>query len=466
VGDLRAYMEQHLTGTEVEMTGMAVLMLAVNDLITRGQGLSILVSLALVLLVTSIMFRSPVLGLCNVVPLFGALFFNFGVMGLLGLDLNLMTMGVSSMAIGVGVDFAIHFVHRYRVSFAEHGEVGEALRHTMGEAGVAILMNMVAVAGGFLTLLLASFKGVMAMGLLISLIMAFSAVGALTILPLIFTGLRPKAVESYRLPAAATGLLLLLAGALALVPAPRARGAEGDAAEFMQGVLGRNAFDDMRGKATLTLTSPNGGTKVRVFHMISRRNDEGETDMAMTMVEPADMRGNGFMMLGHAGRDDDRYIYVPSIMRVNRIVGSGRKGAFMSSEFSIDDIGMPDLEEWTWTFSGDATIDGHACKVVVATPVSDKVAKATGYSKVIWTVDVALKTSRKAEYFDKQGVEFKEMVVQEIQDFGGVPFGTDMLMTNLGTDRTSRMKLEDLVIDQGVDPTLFQSPERTLQMGF
>ena len=178
------------------------------------------------------------------------------------------------------------------------------------------------------------------------------------------------------------------------------------------------------------------------------------------------MRGNGFMMLGHAGRDDDRYIYVPSIMRVNRIVGSGRKGAFMSSEFSIDDIGMPDLEEWTWTFSGDATVDGHECKVVVATPVSDKVARETGYSRVIWTVDVALKTSRKAEYFDKQGVEFKEMVVQEIQDFDGVPFGTDMTMTNLGTGRTSRMQLQDLIIDQGVDATLFQSPERTLQMGF
>jgi len=467
VSDLRGYMDQHLTGAQVEMTGMAVLMLAVNDLITRGQGLSIIVSLALVLLVTSIMFRSPVLGLCNVVPLFGAIFFNFGMMGLLGLDLNLMTMGVSSMAIGVGVDFAIHFVHRYRVSFAAAGETAGALEHTMGEAGVAILMNMVAVAGGFLTLLLASFKGVMAMGLLISLIMAFSAVGALTILPLIFTGLRPKAVERYRPPAAVAGLLLLLAGgAVATVAAPTARAAEGDAAEFMAGVLGRNAFDDMRGKATLTLTSPNGGTKVRVFNMVSRRNDEGDTDMAMTMVEPADMRGNGFMMLGHAGRDDDRYIYVPSIMRVNRIVGSGRKGAFMSSEFTVDDIGMPDLAEWVWTFAGEATVDGHPCRVIEATPVSDKVARETGYTRVIWTVDVTLKTSRKAEYFDKQGVKFKEMAVQVIEDFDGVPFGTDMLMTNLGTGRTSRMVLGELVINQGVEASLFQSPERTLQVGF
>ena len=468
VGQLDSYMDEHLTGeVQVEMTGMAMLMLAVNDLITRGQGLSIVVSLALVLLVTSIMFRSPVLGLCNVVPLFGALFFNFGVMGLLGLDLNLMTMGVSSMAIGVGVDFAIHFVHRYRVAFAEAGETAGALRRTMSEAGVAILMNMVAVAGGFLTLLLASFKGVMAMGLLISLIMAFSAVGALTILPLILTGLRPRAVERYRSSGAARGLttLALLAGiAAGTLSTTSARAAEGDAAEYMAGILDRNAFTDMTGQATLTLVSANGGTKVRVLKLASRENGEGDTDMILFMEQPADMRGNGFLMLGHEGRDDDRYVYIPSLMRVNRIVGSGRKGAFMSSDFSIDDIGQPETADWVWSFEESAEVDGHPCKVVAATPASDKVAKDTGYSRVVWYIDEQLKTTRKAAFFDKQGVNFKRMEVHRIEDFDGTPFATDMTMTNLGTGHSSRMTMGDLVVNQGVDEGWFT--HRALQNGF
>jgi uncharacterized protein len=459
---VRSYMDMHLSGIQVEMTGMAVLMLAVNDLITRGQGVSIAVSLVLVFLVTSIMFRSTVLGLCNTVPLFAAVFFNFGVMGLVGLDLNLMTMGVASMAIGVGVDFAIHFVHRYRMAFGAVGNPRDALRLTMEESGVAILMNMVAVAGGFLTLLLASFKGVMTMGLLISLIMAFSAIGALTILPLLFTGLRPRAVEDRRWFYSTTGLLLALGLAVAV---PRQAAAEpGDAREFMAEIHDRAAFDDMAGQATLTLVSANGGTKVRVFRMASQANDEGETDMILFMESPADMRGNGFLMLGRATRDDERYIYVPALRRVNKIVGAGRGGAFMSSDFSIDDIGRPELEEWTWTFAGDADVDGHACKVVEATPVSDKVARETGYTKVVWYVDETLKTSRAADYFDKQGVRFKRMEVAQIEELNGVPFATDMTMQHLGTGHSSRMTMEDLDVDTGVDPTWFT--HRTLQNGF
>jgi len=460
---VRRYMDDHPSSAQVEMTGMAVLMLAVNDLITRGQGLSIMVSLALVFLVTTLMFRSPVLGLCNAVPLFAAIFFNFGVMGLFGLELNLMTMGVASMAIGVGVDFAIHFVHRYKVAFGIAGTPRGALKLTMEESGVAILMNMVAVAGGFLTLLLASFKGVVNMGLLISLIMAFSAVGALTILPLLFTGLRPRAAENRAWFGATVGLALALGLGVATAAGP-ARAAEDDAGAYMLELLDRSAFDDMVAQATLTLVSANGGTKERVFRTASRRNDEGESDMIMVMESPADMRGNGFLMLGHAERDDERYIYVPALRRVNKIVGSGRGGAFMSSDFSIDDIGQPELAEWTWAFAGDADGGGHACKVIEAIPVSDKVARETGYAKVVWYIDAELRTTRAADFFDKQGLKSKRLEVRALEMFGDVPFATDMVMTDLGTGHSSRMRMEELVIDQGVDPTWFTN--RTLQSGF
>ena len=460
---IRQYMDEHPASAQVEMTGMAVLMLAVNDLITRGQGLSIMVSLALVFLVTTLMFRSPVLGLCNAIPLFAAIFFNFGVMGLLGLDLNLMTMGVASMAIGVGVDFAIHFVHRYKVAFGITGQPQKALKLTMEESGVAILMNMVAVAGGFLTLLLASFKGVVNMGLLISLIMAFSAVGALTILPLLFTGLRPRAAENRAWFGATVGIALALGLGIATVAAP-VRATEGDAAAYMQQMLDRSAFDDMVARATLTLVSANGGIKERVFRTASRGNDDGESDMIMIMESPADMRGNGFLMLGHAQRDDERYIYVPALRRVNKIVGSGRGGAFMSSDFSIDDIGQPELDEWTWTFAGETEVDGHPCKVIEAIPISDKIAKETGYTKVVWAIDTELRTTRAADFFDKQDLKFKRLEVAAIQMFGDVPFATDMVMTDVGTGHSSRMLMEDLVIDQGVDPTWFTN--RTLQNGF
>ncbi len=458
VGDLRAYMDENLRGETVEMTGMAVLMLAVNDLITVGQGMSIAVSLLLVFGVTSLMFRSPVLGLFNVIPLFVALFFNFGVMGLAGLNLNLMTMGVASMAIGVGVDFAIHFVHRYRAAFAQVGEPVEALRLTMEEAGVAIVMNMIAVAGGFLPLLLASFKGVMAMGLLISLIMAFSAFGALSILPILFVVLRPRAAESSYKAAATVLLATMLLGL-----GGNAYAEPGDGRAFMDKVYNRTDYSSMVGKTTLTLTSARGTDKVRVFKMASRDNDEDETDLIMRMEEPADMRGNGFLIRGRKG-DDDRYIYVPALGRSNRIVGSGRGGSFMSSEFSYEDIGMPDIEEWVWTLAGETEVDGHLCAVIEAKPRDKTIEKDTGYSKVVHYVDKEILTTRKSAFFDKQGLEFKVMVVTAFTDLDGTPFATDMTMTDTASGRKSRLVMSDLVVNSEVDATWFSN--RALQNGF
>jgi len=102
--------------------------------------------------------------------------------------------------------------------------------------------------------------------------------------------------------------------------------------------------------------------------------------------------------------------------------------------------------------------------VIEAIPVSDKVARETGYAKVVWYIDAELRTTRAADFFDKQGLKSKRLEVRALEMFGDVPFATDMVMTDLGTGHSSRMRMEELVIDQGVDPTWFTN--RTLQSGF
>jgi len=458
---VRGWLDEHQAEAQVEMTGMAVLMLAVNDLITRGQTISIGVSLLLVFLLTSAQFRSPILGACNTLPLFAALFLNFGLMGLFHVDINLMTMGVASMAIGVGVDYGIHFVHRYREDFAVHGEPDATLRATMSEAGVAIFMNALAVAGGFLVLLLASFNGVKTMGLLISLIMAFSALGALTILPLVFSVLRPRSSDG---PIRYVLIGLALFVLLTVLVCPAVGAAQDDGRTYMESVLDRSSFQDMRGQATLELISANGGTKQRSFKMASRQNAEGESDMILYMEQPADMRGNAFLMLGHATMEDERWIYIPALHRANKIVGAGRRGNFMSSDFTYDDIGSPELDEWSWTLGARTEIDGHACQEVVAVPASPSIEKDTGLSRVHWFVDVELEATRRAEFYDRQGALSRRMEVQKIEIFGQVPFATDLLMTDLGTGHSSRMTMSELQVDAGVEDAWFT--KRALQNGF
>ena len=182
--ETRAWIKKNFTGARVELTGTSELFLAINDLVVSGQFYSILVSLLLVIAVTAILFRSFKLGLLNVIPLFFAMIFNFGFMGWAGIHLNIVTMLTSSIAIGVGVDYAVHLIHRYRLESVD--TVDNAIRATLRDAGVPILLNAVTVGLGFAILMFSIFRGVEQMGLLIAIAMFTSCFGAIAILPVIF----------------------------------------------------------------------------------------------------------------------------------------------------------------------------------------------------------------------------------------------------------------------------------------
>ncbi len=180
----RSWVKHNFNSARVELTGTSELFLAINDLVVSGQFYSILVSLLLVIAVTAILFRSLKLGLLNVIPLFFAMIFNFGFMGWAGIHLNIVTMLTSSIAIGVGVDYAVHLIHRYRLESSN--SIEDAIRLTLRDAGVPILLNAITVGLGFAILMFSIFTGVEQMGLLIAIAMFTSCFGAIAILPVLF----------------------------------------------------------------------------------------------------------------------------------------------------------------------------------------------------------------------------------------------------------------------------------------
>ncbi len=192
---LEDYLHSHFKGANVAVTGMAKLVLVVDALIVSGQVYSILASLFLVWLLTTFMFKSPVVGLFNTIPLLFAMLVNFTIMGLTGINVNLETMMISSIAIGVGVDYAIHFIYRYRLKLSQSGGYDTALVDTMQDSGVAIAFNSFVVAAGFAIIALSQFVAIMQMGVLITLTMITSAFGALTVVPLVFINFRPKSLQ-------------------------------------------------------------------------------------------------------------------------------------------------------------------------------------------------------------------------------------------------------------------------------
>jgi len=146
-----------------------------------------------VFLVTAFIFRSMVAGLLVLVPLIATVLANFGIMGWLGIPMNIPNSLISAMAIGIGADYAIYLCFRLREELRNHHSEAEAERIAFLSAGKAALFVSTAVAGGFGVLMLSwDFYLYFWMGLLISLAMLVSSLSTLTIFAALLFEMRPR----------------------------------------------------------------------------------------------------------------------------------------------------------------------------------------------------------------------------------------------------------------------------------
>ena len=149
----------------------------------RSQALSLLTSALASLLIVALLMRSLAAGIVCIIPLLFTVLANFGVMGYAGFPLDIATLMVASMAIGVGIDYAIHFTDRYRQEIRQGHSSHDALEETMRTEGKAITYNAAAVGLGFAVFLGSSFSALANVGLLVSLTMFISAIASFTIVP-------------------------------------------------------------------------------------------------------------------------------------------------------------------------------------------------------------------------------------------------------------------------------------------
>lgn len=172
----------------VNYAGSGYKALVFSDLILEGQVMSIVISLGMVLILLTLMFRSIKAGLIGSIPILITAVLSFGVMGLLNIPLSTTTALLSSIAIGIGIDYAIHFMQYYKLNLAHSRLKVTAIYKTMNQTGKAILFNAVVVISGFMVLLFSVFPPNRTLGALVSMNMFTSLLGTLTVMMiLVFT---------------------------------------------------------------------------------------------------------------------------------------------------------------------------------------------------------------------------------------------------------------------------------------
>ncbi|SDG95316.1 efflux RND transporter permease subunit [Halanaerobium congolense] len=180
---------------KLTVSGDAAMALEANNLIVSSQTRSIIISFIIVFLIVAISFRSVIAGLYGIIPLAFSLIINFGLMGHLGIKLDVGTAMVASIAIGIGVDYTIHFLHSYHAERIKEDDLHLVTQKTLTTTGKAIIFNAISVAAGFLVLLFSNFYPLIYLGFLIAVTMCTSSIASLTILPLLLNIFKPEFIS-------------------------------------------------------------------------------------------------------------------------------------------------------------------------------------------------------------------------------------------------------------------------------
>jgi hypothetical protein len=163
--------------------------------VVSGQFISLSLALVVVTLLLMVLFRSFTAGIISVIPLVLSMVILFGLMGLLNIELNVATALLSSIMIGVGIDYTIHFLWRFKEEHSNRLSYSEAAKHTLLTTGRGIMFNAFSVIIGFAVLLMSSFVPVRFFGFLVVVSIFACLIGALVVIPALVIVLKPKFLE-------------------------------------------------------------------------------------------------------------------------------------------------------------------------------------------------------------------------------------------------------------------------------
>lgn len=397
------------------------------------------IALLLVWMVSSLLFRSPVAGLYSLLPVAGAVLLVYATMVALDIHLGIGTSMFASVAIGLGVDFAIHTIDRLRALYREYsGDLDRAMEELYLTTGRALLFNFLAIAGGFGVLISSKVVPLNNFGLIVVLSVTTSFFASITLLPALVKIFRPRFMEPARQQAGQTGFrralgttaMVLIIGITGLWGISSTAKAEGLPEELPRGdwiVEQINAVDDgefVSRKLTMRMIDRRG--KERIRETIGYRKYFGdEKRTVLFYLAPANVKDTAFLTYDYKepSTDDDQWLYLPALRKVRRISTSDRGDYFLGTNFTYEDIkkeGKIEPSDFHFTTKQADQIGKISSYLVEAVPKSDAIAKELGYGQTRFWVDASNWIVIRAEYWDTRGRPLKTLVTNDIRQIDGI----------------------------------------------
>jgi predicted RND superfamily exporter protein len=455
VEKLNIYLEHHVNDASVKATLTGRINLNyhwIKDIgVSHFSGMGI--ALFLVWLVSSLLFRSPVAGLYALIPVATSILLVYSAMVFFQIPLGVGTTMFAAVAIGLGVDFAIHTIDRIRSFYQQERDMTLALKRFYPTTGRALFFNLLAIAFGFGVLISSKVVPLNNFGSIVAIAVVTSFLFSMVLLPAMILLFKPRFITDNKDSIASDntfstsnltaltsmGLIALAASALMVSSDTLADDNDGVNTNLPNGQWAAqkiNELDDGEHRVNymdMKLTDRRG--KVRERKTISYRKYFGDEKRTVLFYRsPRNIKNTGFLTYDYADikKDDDQWLYLPALRKARRISASDRGDYFLGTDATYEDIkleGKLSLADFGYNSLRLETISpeertayGLADKeylVIEGKPLTPEAAKELGYGRSLNWVDQDSWIIVKGQLWDVNLNPLKDLYVGDIRQVDG-----------------------------------------------
>jgi predicted RND superfamily exporter protein len=183
--------ELGLEENDFKLAGVLVLFNNLLQSLFKSQILTLGLVMAGIFSMFLILFKNVKISLIGVVPNFIAAFFILGIIGLLSIPLDMMTITIAAITIGIAVDNSIHYIYRFKEEFKKSNDYKKTLIYCHSTVGKAILNTSITIVFGFSILVLSKFIPTIYFGIFTGIAMMLAMISVLTLLPSLILFIKP-----------------------------------------------------------------------------------------------------------------------------------------------------------------------------------------------------------------------------------------------------------------------------------
>ncbi len=176
---------------EFKLTGVLILFNNLLQSLFKSQILTLGIVMIGIFMMFIILFKNIKLSLIGVVPNFLAAFFILGIIGILDIPLDMMTITIAAITIGIAVDNSIHYIYRFKEEFKKIGNYEKTVDYCHSTVGIAILNTSITIVFGFSILVFSNFIPTIYFGVFTGIAMILAMLSVLTLLPALLIKIKP-----------------------------------------------------------------------------------------------------------------------------------------------------------------------------------------------------------------------------------------------------------------------------------